>query len=69
MPVLVLKQTGEPITVAPENLARALASGLYEQPAAGTQAQISTPAGLADVPVENLGQYQQSYGDPLASTA
>lgn len=67
MPELVLKQTGEAIQVAPENLSRALASGLYEDPGAGATAQVSTAQGVVDVPVEQLGTFQQ-YGDPLAST-
>lgn len=69
MPELVLKETGERIQVAPENLPRALASGLYEAPAAGMTAPVSTTAGLADVSVDQLGAYQANYGDPLASNA
>lgn len=68
MPELVLKSTGEVIDVAPENLSRAMASGLYEAPSAGTSAQIATPQGIADVSAESLSGYQQAYGDQAASS-
>lgn len=69
MPDLVLKETGEVVTVAPANLARALSSGLYEAPESGATTQLATSAGLVDVPIEQAGQYQQNYGDAAASPA
>lgn len=62
MPDLVLKETGAVVTVAPANLARALASGLYDAPDEGAVTQVSTEAGLVDVPIEQAGQYTANTG-------
>jgi hypothetical protein len=68
VPELILKSTGQRVPVAPGNVQRALDTGLYEAPE-GTTVQVSSPAGLLDVPAEQAGGYQQSFGDPTATVA
>ncbi len=67
MPDLVLKETGEVVTVAPANLARALASGLYQAPDAGATTQVATDSGLVDVPIDQAPGFQASFGDRAAT--
>jgi hypothetical protein len=67
VPDLVLKDGSGVVTVAPANLSRALASGLYEAPDAGATTQISTATGVVDVPIEQAGTLQANYGDAAAT--
>jgi hypothetical protein len=67
VPDLVLKETGEVVTVAPANLARALASGLYQAPEAGATTQVASEQGLLDVPVDQAPGFQAAFGDRAAT--